>query len=48
MTDVDHLQGGDDLKVSIGGRAWIYAETGRVKKKGTGFWRRKTVVGSCP
>lgn len=28
-------------QVSVCGKTWLCAETGRVKRKGTGFWRRK-------
>lgn len=48
MMDIGHLQGEDDQKVSVGGKAWICAEKQGVKGKRTGFWRRKTVEGACP
>lgn len=48
MMDIGHLQGGDDQKASVGGKAWIYAEKQGVKGKRTEFWRRKRVEGACP
>lgn len=30
------------------GKAWIHAETGRVKKKGTGSWGRNQLWDACP